>query len=130
MQVPSRIWLIAFLVSLAGCAALGLRQEERLRERVTAYWEALRVGDFVTAYPYEEVSRGTVSLQNYVKRKGGVRYRSYRIKAIRFPNPNEAEVTLAVEYTAPPVINRPVKGRLVDRWVRRDGTWYHAARKR
>ena len=120
--------LLPFL--LVGCATLGLDQESRLRQRVAAYWEAIKIGDFVAAYHFEEVSLGKISLQNYVKGRGGIRYRSYRIESIRFPEPDEAEVTLAVEYTAPPVVNRPVKSRIIDRWVRRDGTWYHVARKR
>lgn len=115
---------------LAACATLWMSQEERLRARATGFWEALKAGDLVALYDFEEISKKPgASLQKYVQSKGGIRYLSYQIQSIRFLSPNEAEVVLAVEYVVPPTIPRPVKSEIRDLWVRIDGTWYHAVRK-
>ncbi len=121
-------WLL--LVAVTGCATLWMSQEERLRQRVVGFWEALKAGDLVAMYDYEELSRDPkLSLQKYVQGKGAVRYLGYEIKSIRLVNPKEAEVTLAVEVLIPPVIREPIRSEIKDFWVRIGNTWYHARRK-
>lgn len=123
------VWLLMAAL-LTGCATLWMSQEERLRQRVTGFWEALKAGDLVAMYDYEELSRRPeANLQKYVQSKGGIRYLNYHIQSIEFTNPKEAEVTLAVEYMAPPVLQKPVKSQIRDRWVKIGGTWYHAPKK-
>lgn len=127
MLSPSRFVLLFLFASLAGCATLWMSQEERLRARVTEFWEALKAGDLVAMYDYEELSRNPkASLQKYVQSKGRIYYQSYQIQSVQFLTPNEAEVTLAVEYMVPPVIQKPVKSQIRDKWVKINGTWYHA----
>ncbi len=121
---------LSLVVVVTGCATLWMSQEERLRQRVVGFWEALKVGDLVAMYDYEELSRDPeASLQKYVQSKGGVRYLGYEIKSIRLVNPKEAEVTLAVEFLFPPVIQKPVRSEIKDFWVRIGNTWYHTRRK-
>ncbi len=122
--------LILLFNGLTACTTLGLSPEERLRQRVTGYWDALKAGDLVAMYDYEELSRDPqASLQKYVQSKGGIRYLNYQIQTIRLLNPKEAEVTLKVEYLVPPVIPKPVQSELRDLWVKIGRTWYHARRK-
>ncbi|GAB6067983.1 hypothetical protein JCM13664_13020 [Methylothermus subterraneus] len=122
--------LVLLTAMLAACATLWLSQEERLRQRVVGFWDALKANDLVAMYGYEELSRNPqASLQKYVQSKGGIRYLSYKIQSIRILNPDEAEVSLEVEYLVPPAIQKPIKSKIRDRWVKIGGTWYHALRK-
>lgn len=129
-MIRKLLLILLFFNGLAACTTLGLSPEERLRQRVTGYWDALKAGDLVAMYDYEELSRDPqASLQKYVQSKGGIRYLNYQIQTIRLLNPKEAEVTLKVEYLVPPVIPKPVQSELRDLWVRIGRTWYHARRK-
>lgn len=126
-EIMQKIAWFLVISLLTGCATLWMDQEQRLRQRVTGFWEALKAGDLVAMYDYEELSRNPkASLQKYVQSKGGIHYQGYQIQSVQFLTPNEAEVTLAVEYIVPPVIQKPVKSQIRDKWVKIDGTWYHA----
>jgi hypothetical protein len=133
LRIPNMTRALFFTLlglMVTSCASLWLSQEERLAQRASAYWEAVKAGDLVAMYDYEELSRKPeASLQKYVQSKGGIRYLGYEIQSIKLLPPNEAEVTLEVEYLVPPVIQKPVKSQLRDRWVKIGSTWYHALRK-
>ncbi len=131
MQVTRIVFWTVLIALLAGCASLGASREEALRRRVTAFWDARLAGDLVTQYDYEAASRtGKTTLQKYVSSKGGIRYLSYRIEAIRFPEPGRAEVDLVLKYLVPPVITKPVEARITQNWVLIDGQWYHQEKRR
>ncbi|MFZ5580743.1 MAG: hypothetical protein ACOZAQ_09825 [Pseudomonadota bacterium] len=113
----------------SGCAMLQT-PEESLRERAQAFWDARKLGDDVTAYKYEELSKRPEStLQNYLKGRAAMEYRRIDIKSVRIVSPTEAEVILDMAYSVPAIgLKKPIEGQSKDPWVLIDGEWYHAFR--
>ncbi|MDX1605503.1 MAG: hypothetical protein R3202_04870 [Candidatus Competibacterales bacterium] len=97
-----------------------------LQNRVQAFWEARVAGDPITAFQYEEVSvNDTVTLQQYARSKGNIRYRTAEVLDIHLLTPDEARAEVAIEGVIPGLPDL-YKGIVKDRWVKIDGTWYHA----
>ncbi len=131
---PARL-LAGVLLSgalLSGCASVQTAPEEKprasLSERVQAYWAAVRIGDDVAAYPYEEVSTyPDMTLPTYLKGRGGVVYREINVQSTTLKGENEAEALIDMAYVVPVAgIHEPIRGQLKDRWIKIDGNWYHA----
>jgi uncharacterized protein YchJ len=128
---PSRRTLfITLALSLGtlttGCATLQT-PEESLQQRAQSFWDARKANDDLSAYKYEAASQtGEPSLQNYLKGRAGIEYRSIEIKSVRLLTPTEGEVNLVTSYSIPSIgFNKPIAGNMTDTWVKIDGQWYH-----
>jgi hypothetical protein len=97
-----------------------------LEARARAFWEARVAGDVITMYQYEKLkATGEVTLQDYVRRRGGMLYRKAEVLDFEVGSDGEARVKVSIEaqITGLPGPYRTV---VSDRWVNIDGEWYHA----
>lgn len=129
LLTPWRLLGLALLAAvLSGCAtAPAQKPEDALRARAQAYWDAVRIGDDVTAYSFEEGSlKPGATLQNYLRGRTRFMYSQLDIVSVQMKGENEAELLLNVSYTIPSIgFNKPISGESKDHWVRIDGQWYH-----
>lgn len=109
------------------------RDDERLRGRIAAYWEAKREGDPASAYPLlDPFFRSQRSAEDYARQTGRIRYHAYRIREIRFPAERVARVRLSVEASLPELevvpgatVSRPAERYdVTEDWVFVDGDWF------
>jgi hypothetical protein len=104
---------------------------EKLRERVSARWEALIDRDFDRAYKFQtpEYREGT-SVSDYGFRMGRstVRWHLAALKQVRYHTPTEAEALVDLDYSfALPGTDQIARtqGQFSDWWVYREGVWWH-----
>lgn len=115
-------------VILSGCATLSPEQSEAaLRQRVDAYWQARQINDAPTIYRMEAGSLdGSLA-------PGGVASSVFSLRNVQIgqvTHDHEAgeagvEIVAEVMMATPGFMGRWLKQKIVDRWVRIDGQWYH-----
>jgi hypothetical protein len=118
---------IIFLAVLSSCAGLKIKSpEEKLLPRAEAFWAAKVAGDLVTCYNFEEISKtGKQSISSYVRRHGGLVYKSAEVTGID-ANGEEATVKVKLSYIIPALGSHSVfNTETVDKWKLIDGEWYH-----
>ncbi|WP_406623200.1 hypothetical protein [Acidovorax sp. SDU_ACID1] len=124
---------IASLValSLMGCASVpghGAKTQEALLQRATAYWQAMKDNDRVTAWGYEELSKKPDwTLQGYLKR-GGLVYDEVKVLSAGAIEGDRAAVHVKMTYSVPAVRVKNITAERQDQWIWIDGQWYHADR--
>ena len=126
LKMLRRSALMGFAIALLG--ACGKDETEQVRERADAYWKAVLVGDYVTAYSYERVAHEqTANLQSYLTSKGGLRYTSTEVLTVEPGENGQMTVTMRLGYTIPSMIQMrdPVSTEVATRWVKLDGQWYN-----
>lgn len=118
--------ILGMLTLTSGCALLQ-SPEESLRERAQAFWNARKIGDDITAYKYESLSKQPNSnLQTYLKAREGIRYHHAEIQTVRLLKPDEAVVEVSITYTIPSIgFHKPIQGKIKDPWIMIDDRWYH-----
>lgn len=75
---------------------------DRVRERVTAYWQSFVNGDYATAYSFlDPYFRSAISLNRYLQQMGRVKYHSFKLGDIHVEG-NIATVAVTIEASVPP----------------------------
>lgn len=106
--------------------------EARLRERVSAYWQAMQENNYETAYAMmDPFFRRSRDLKTYLSNKGAIQYHRWQIGSV-IRNGNIAKITLEVEASVPEfklssgkTISQPQKTiSLEDIWVFVNEDWY------
>lgn len=119
---------------LAGCAAAPTApRDERaaLLERARAYWQAVRDGDWVAAWPYEAISRDpNWSLQSYLRRVGGIQFHAVQVLGVKQLEADRAIVEVDQKFDVPLARLRGMSATILDHWIRIDGLWYHDRERR
>ncbi len=107
------------------------QKEQRLRQTVTAYWQAMTENDRQAAYlAHDPFFRARIPFMQYAARRGPIVYHDYEIGDIAIRG-NEAAVGVEVNYSVPklkamgkelsiPARTYPVQ----DTWLFIDGTWH------
>ncbi|MEY6431615.1 hypothetical protein ABC977_04245 [Thioalkalicoccus limnaeus] len=113
-------------LSLGACTP-ALPPEQAARERAEAYWAAMLVGDYITAYRYEALStESAADLQGYLTSRGGLQYSRAEVLDVRLVAEDRAEVLVALAYRLPMLGTRdPIEAEAWSDWVLIDGAWYH-----
>ena len=118
----------AFFVFLGACSGAA-NDAERIRERAEAYWAAIVVGDYVTAFPYERVSvTHPDGLARYLSGKGAIRYSAAVVKDVQLAEEGqEATVTVTLTYSLPALMasRKSFDTDLSVRWSKVEGEWYN-----
>lgn len=120
--------LATFVSGCATPAANSAPSDDRavLLERARAYWAAMQANDFVAAWQYEAISRDpNWTLQNYLKRVGGIRYREVQVLEIKALDGDQAAVAVFQKFDVPLARLRDQQATIMDRWVRLHGQWFH-----
>lgn len=133
LRTPERLrhFIISLICALllASCATPGAQRERdisALEQRVTAFWQARQAGDVISAYEFEEVkATGEVTLQQYVRRGGGLIYHNVDVENVEIVDDSKAVAALKMEYSIPALPKR-INTEVKDNWVKIDGKWYHA----
>lgn len=128
-------WLI--WIGLAALLAVGaiyqwkkndaVRSREQLEQRVSEYYEALRVNDFQTIYALESgsVNGSLTPDQAYKGNPTGVRILSYKSEITELDG-DFAKVKISTKITFPEINGKEiVGGESSEAWVRIKGSWYH-----
>ena len=118
------------IVAVTGCVALqDKKSEERLFERVSAYWEARKTNDFETIYKLEAASlEHGKSMAQAMRKRPIADILSYEIEEIQIKEEsNEAQIWLNVEYKylMPGFPRQKMKSRMGDKWEFIKDDWYH-----
>lgn len=124
-------WLGPFLaLTLAACAGFLPQSpdENALRERAQAYWDARVANDRMTAFRYEiESLEGDPRVMQRYLGRGGVEILSAEVVDVRIVAEDRAEVVVAVRYRMPlGGFRQPLGGDQLTIWILRDRQWYHA----
>ena len=102
--------------------------EEVLRERAQAYWQARVMQDMQTAFSLEDPLRQKkLSLVGYIRTVGepGSLYDS-KVTTIKIEGDQaDVDVDLTYRFAIPPWTNEVMKSTLTDDWQKIDGAWYH-----
>lgn len=117
------------LLALGGCATApnSAADREALLARAREFWKAVQADDMVTAWKYEQISKNPkATLQNYLKRDGGILYETVDVADVLSIDGDQAFVDVKTTYSVPIIRATGVKGVLRDPWVRLEGQWYHA----
>ncbi len=129
LYVALGVTTIIVLVGMLGCATLGSKNsEDRLRERVEAYWQARMKGDIEGQYRLEEVSTTKeASLLQYAKKKPVAEILGYKIEDIQInPEKTEASVRLSVDHKwmLAGIPRTQITSSLMEKWVFINNDWY------
>ncbi|MFT3813731.1 MAG: hypothetical protein QM740_10160 [Acidovorax sp.] len=118
------------LLALGGCATAApnsATDREALLTRAREFWKAVQADDLVTAWKYEQISKNPkATLQNYLKRDGGILYETVEVAGVISIDGDQALVDVKTTYSVPVIRATGIKGVLQDPWVRLEGQWYHA----
>lgn len=123
-RIGGLVLLLLIMTSLAW--AEEPNNEEALRGRATAYWEAQLGSDWPTIWSLIAPKDRWKFPPKDGKREGPVRYISYRIKGVAV-NGEEGQVTVETEmqYLTPELQKAQVVKRILEEpWVRIEGAWY------
>ena len=118
----SAILLLAALLPLAACSQTALPEE-----RVRAYWDAVKLADWRTAWEMERKAQTKEEHpSDYYRRQQG----QLRIAGVKFGQPRilgaTAELDLSLERILPFANGRYRRPETMqDRWVFADGAWWH-----
>jgi len=110
--------------------AVELIDEDKLKERVQARWDAALQGDFAKAYAYEAPDiRKATSQQDYAFQLGRtqVRWHVASLKELRYDRPDRAIAVVTLEYSFPIAGGGDLmrtSGEFPERWVFLDGEWW------
>ena len=104
--------------------------EPELRQRVSQYWEAIRVADWATAYRLERVAQGTTPKDpfEYLNEKNtGLRMTRVTVESIEMQdNENSATANInGLVITSVGSVSIPIPNFYKSHWVRLDGHWFH-----
>lgn len=129
------IFASAAAAVLTGCVAspgprvASAEDDDRaaLLQRARTYWKHVREGDFVSAWPYEDISRDpNWTLQSYLKRVGGIVYHHVEVSDDIQEDGDAAAFVRVRQRVSVPLARLPEHEVVVqDRWRRIDGVWYH-----
>lgn len=120
------------LALLAGCAFLGPRsEEEALRARVEARWQAILALDFDKVYQFATPSyRATHSLEHFKNQYAAqIERKGVEIRQIGFDpeDPNTARVQVILRF-ATSGVHGPVlelSNPIDETWVKEEGQWWY-----
>jgi len=110
--------------------AVELIDEDKLKERVQARWDAAINGEFTKAYAYETPEfRKANKPEDYAFRLGRARVRWHvaSLKELRYDRADEADAVVTLEYSfAMPGGDTLARtsGDFPERWVYLDGDWW------
>lgn len=113
-----------------------LIDEDKLRQRVQARWDAALQGDFAKAYAYEAPDiRKATSQQDYAFQLGRtqVRWHVASLKELRYDRPDRAIAVVTLEYSFPIAGGGELmrtSGDFPERWVFLDGEWWRQEPRR
>jgi hypothetical protein len=107
-----------------------LINEEKLKERVQARWDAVINGEFTNAYAFETPEfRKANKLADYAFRLGraSVRWHVASLKELRYDRPDQADAVVTIEYSfaisGGDSLAR-TSGNFPERWVFLGGDWW------
>jgi hypothetical protein len=112
------------------------RSEPAIRERVTAFWEAMKSENYTSAYEFQDpFFRAKTDRSVYLQGMGRIRYHEYKIERVRIAG-NRAEVDTTVKASIPPfraatgeMISRPeTEVAFMETWLWVDNDWYREYR--
>ncbi|ADE16697.1 hypothetical protein Nhal_3677 [Nitrosococcus halophilus Nc 4] len=118
---------------ISGCAHPGgvRTEEEALRARIHARWEAIQALDFERVYEFATPAyRRTHSLEHFQNQYAAqVRRKGIEIRDIRFDpdDPALAKVGLLLEFESSGVLGPMIEGvsRVEETWMKVDGQWWY-----
>lgn len=126
MPVLSSV-IMAFILAWSHVARADSQQDnEQVRERAQARWEALLAGDIEKAYGFTAPSfRSAVSVQAYRARFGaGVRWTDSQVHEIRCDDGEQrCDVTMMVDYRVPR-LGVGNQRAIEETWLLIDGEWW------
>lgn len=119
----------AVLILAAACATTPpppLTEEEAVRQRAQAYWDARVKMDVERFYALESPEfRKHVSLAVYAKNYSGeIMYRAAKVGKVDIEG-DEAKVEVHLRFVFFAGARGGMASRLMDRWQRVEGQWYH-----
>lgn len=123
--------ILFFLFFLSACAKdFQLKKKEEfqvLRNRIEEYWGFIIKGEIEKAYILEHPKyREEISLLKYLNRFKVVKYENFEIMDIKIEaNRAEAEIEITHRYMVKHFIDKNIKKKIIDRWVKTKGFWFH-----
>lgn len=122
---------LSFIFLISACVKdFQLKKQEEfqvLRNRIDEYWGYIIKGDIEKAYNFEHPTyREQTSILKYLNRFKIVKYESFEIMDIKIEAKKaEAEIDLVQRYIIKYFMDKSIKKKIIDRWVRTKGLWFH-----
>jgi len=125
-----RLFLLATMLTLVSACANTAKQDQDIKQRAQARWDALVAGDYDTAYNY--YSPGYRSSTSRVDFEIAMRVRRVRWTSAEVLESSCTADVCSVETKLGYKVARPVPGisewknatDITERWVRTDGQWW------
>lgn len=127
------------LIIFAGCAKKvavnSVADDQILEQRITAYWNHKIKGEFDKSYEYEDpFFRKSMNMVTYIKTTGrAVKWKQMAIEKTSVDGETaQADLVLTIQAMVPDpkILGTDLRVKESDRWVKVDGTWYHAEKRR
>jgi hypothetical protein len=120
-------WIFALCFAVAaGCASDPMRgrsDQEVIKERAQARWNAMVKSDFGTAYSYMSPSgRAIITKDGYATTLKEGFWTDAQVKGVTCSGPEACDVHLLIEYAH---AGSRFKTPLVEKWVKNDGNWWY-----
>ena len=122
----TKLFLIAILMALAACAAIGVgTPEQQVMERAQARWDALVRGDYKAAYAY--LSPGSRQVQSEKDYVNSLRRGFWKAAKVEKATCEQArcEVQATIEYEFQ---GQRIKSPLRETWIREGSDWWYVLR--
>lgn len=126
--VTRLLTMTAVMAAIQACSVLGPPRpdEEVVRERAQARWDARLAGDVETAYSYASPAyRAAFDAKAFGERFGmGVaQWKSAAVKSVSC-NGDVCDVEVHISYATTLMKGRLIESDLNERWVREEGQWW------